>query len=87
LSFASLFFVLKKETSPDRPFYFIKWSGLFELCQRYEINLLKLIDEMVSKDMIGKALIKKKLAIYLSEYKPYVQKKKIFKEFEEFLSK
>jgi hypothetical protein len=78
---------LKKETSSNKPFYFIRWSGLYELCKQNGFDLLELVDEMVDKGLIGKALIKKKLAIYLSEYKPYVQRKKIFKEFEEFLSK
>jgi hypothetical protein len=80
---------LRKETSPTKPFYFIRWSGLFELCRQYEIDLLKLIDDMASRGLIGKALIKKKLAIYLLEYKPYIQgkTKKVFQEFQEFLDK
>jgi hypothetical protein len=80
---------VRKETTPDKPYYFIRWSGLFELCKNYGIDLLNLIDYMVDKKLIGKALIKRRLAIYLLDNKPYIQNKTktIFKEFEEFLNK
>ena len=76
---------VKEETNPDRPYFFVRWSGLFELCKSYGLDLLELIDELVSENRLKKALIKKKLAIYLPQYTPSKKLKQIKNEFEEFL--
>ena len=81
--------LLKQKTNKNNPFFFLKWSGLNELTKSYGIDLIELIDEMVKEGLIGKALIRKKLAIYLPENKPYISKKfkELKEEFEEFLKK
>ena len=76
---------VKESISPDRPYFFVRWSGLFELCKSYGLDLLELVDELVSENRLKKALIKKKLAIYLPQYTPSKKLKQMKNEFEEFL--
>jgi hypothetical protein len=83
-------FILQKvreSTNKDKIYFFVKWSGLFELCRSYNENLLQLIDEMVEQGFLKKALIKGKLALYLPEYSEMVNKKTrtLKSEFENFL--
>jgi len=76
---------VKQATTPERPYYFIRGTGLRELCQSYGIDILELIDEMTKEGLVKKALINNKLAIYI--YRPINRKKleTIQKEFEQFL--
>jgi hypothetical protein len=76
---------VKQSTSDDRPYFFVKWSGLFELCKIYGQDLLVLIDEMVAEGNLKKALIKGKLALYLPSVTVNTKAKKIKDEFENFL--
>ena len=87
-------FIIKKvreNTTEEKPFFFLKWSGLYELCKNYNVDLIKLIDEMTKEGLIRKALIKGRLAIALPD-KSILSKKnkailKEFKEFKEHLNK
>lgn len=78
---------VKKETSKDRPYYFIRGTGLSELCEKYGLNVLEIIDELYKEGKVKKALIHGKLAIFI--HKPIDKKKlaNIEKEFQEFISK
>ena len=82
-------FIVKKvreNVSEQRPFFFVRWSGLFELCQNYNLDLLKLIDELHSEGRIRKALIKGKLALTTVELAKKANKKakNILEEFAQF---
>jgi len=78
---------VKNSTSPDKPFFFVRGTGLQELCKSYNIDLLQLIDEMVKEKWLNKALINGRLALYI--HKPINKKKleQIRAEFEKFLNK
>ena len=77
---------VSKETSlPDKPYFFVRWSGLYELCKEYHLDLLELIDELVSEGKLKKALIKGKLALYLPSVTVNTKAKKMKNEFENFL--
>ena len=87
-------FILKKvreETTIDRPYYIIKWSGLFELCKVHNQDLLEIIDQMVEKGLLKKALIPSKknkkvklLAVALPDRVLTSKAKNLLKEFEAF---
>ena len=87
-------FILKKvreETTIDRPYYIIKWSGLFELCKAHNQDLLEIIDQMVEKGLLKKALIPSKknkkvklLAVALPDRVLTSKAKNLLKEFEAF---
>jgi len=81
--------LVKQKTNKANPFFFLKWTGLSELTKLYGVDLLELIDEMVEEKLIRKALIKGKLAVYLPENAPYINKKlQVLKnDFENFLRK
>jgi hypothetical protein len=77
--------LVKKNTSDDKPYFFIKWSGLPELAKQYGLDILDIIDELANEGRLKKALIKKKLAIYLPN-RTISQKAKILKnDFERYL--
>ena len=84
---------VKEATTLEKPYYFVKWSGLFELARSMGYDLLEIIDNMVDRGLLKKALIKTKkggkkvLAIYLPQYDPAVSKSKLLKEFQEFIEK
>jgi hypothetical protein len=86
---------VKESTSEERPFFIVKWSGLYELTKSYGIDLLKLIDEMEQEGLIKKALLPTKkgknkiLAICLPERAKIGSKKAkmIMNEFQEFLKR
>ena len=67
--------VVRQNTSFENPYYFPKWKGLSELCRAYGFDFIKLVDELVSEGRLGKALIKKRLGLFLPEYKIYANKK------------
>ena len=75
---------VKQEVNTDRPYYFVRWSGLYELCGAYSLDLLELIDELVKEKRLKKALIKGKLAVTLPNI-PLGKQNKLMKEFQEFL--
>jgi len=77
---------VKENVSEDRPFFFVKWSGLYELCKSYQVDLLELIDELCAEGKLKKALINKKLALTLPELNISKKAKSIIKEFEKFRS-
>jgi hypothetical protein len=85
-------FILKKveeNTTENRPYYILKWSGLSELCRTYGYDLLKLVDLMVERGLIKKALIptksgKKILAIALPHRIKSKKTKNLIEEFENF---
>jgi hypothetical protein len=91
-------FILKKvkeNTSLDKPYYILKWSGLFELCKSQGFDLLNIIDDMASQGLIKKALLptKKKdkqgkpiklLAIALPDMIVSKKAKNILDEFNSF---
>jgi len=78
-------FILQKiqeNTSIDRPFYIIKWSGLHEMCKSLGVDLLELIDQMHEEGLIRKALLptkkgKKILAVTLPKYSTSSKAKKL----------
>jgi hypothetical protein len=78
---------VKASVTPEKPYFFVRWSGLYELCKYYNIDLIELIDEMHNQGLIKKALIKKKLAITLPDIEISQKVNKILKEFEEFLKR
>jgi hypothetical protein len=78
---------VKASITPEKPFYFLRWTGLYELCKAHGIDLVKLIDEMHKEGLIKKALIKGKLAITLPDIETSKKTNKIFKEFEEFVKR
>jgi hypothetical protein len=91
-------FILEKtreNTSVEKPYFILKWSGFFELCRAYDQDLLEIIDKMADKGLIRKALIptKKKdkngkpiklLAIALPENLISKKAKSLIEEFENF---
>jgi hypothetical protein len=83
---------VKQETSLDKPYFIVKWSGLFELARTYGVDLLELIDSMEKEGLIKKALLptknkKKLLAIYLPDRAVSNKAKNLLKEFQSFLKK
>jgi hypothetical protein len=81
-----------KETSEQRPYYLVRWSGLFELAKSQGFDLLKIIDELVEENKLRKALIPSKknkkeklLALYLPNRIISKKQKQIISEFEEFI--
>ena len=85
---------VKQETSDNKPYFIVKWSGLAELAKHYRFDLLQIIDEMEEEGLIKKALIptkkdrkKKLLAIYLPNRIISTKAKKIIQDFESFISK
>ena len=86
-------FILKKvreSVSIDKPYFIIKWSGLFELCRSMGQDLLEIIDQMDQEGIIKKALIKTKkgrklLAVTLPELPVSSKNKKLLEEFLEFV--
>ena len=91
-------FILKKvaeNTTIDRPYYVIKWSGLTELARSQGYDILEIIDEMHQQGLIRKGLIptKKKdkegktiklLAIALPDRLLSRKAKEMLEEFENF---
>jgi len=77
---------VKSSVSEDRPFFFVRWSGLYELCKNYQVDLLELIDELCTEGKLKKALINKRLALTLPELNISKKAKSIIKEFEKFRS-
>ena len=83
---------VKKETTVNKPYYIIRWSGLAELAQYYGCDLLQIIDEMVDAGLIKKALIptktgRKLLAICLPERATSKKARNIIQDFETFMKK
>ncbi len=78
---------VRTTTSPDRPYFYVRGSGIKELVESYNLDLLKLIDEMVKKRMIKKGLVRKRLVLYI--YQPVNKKRleSVKQEFEKFLNK
>jgi hypothetical protein len=81
---------IEKETTNEKPYFILRWSGLYELTRSMGYDLLSLIDEMHNRGLIKKALIptkkgKKLLAVALPSRILSDKSKKIFKEFQEFL--
>jgi len=83
---------VKQETSKDKPYFILKWSGLAELCKAYGQDLLEIVDTMVERGLVKKALLpskkdkkKKLLAIYLPNMITSDKTKKILNEFESFI--
>jgi len=87
-------FILKKvkeSVTPERPYFIVKWSGLFELCRSMNEDLLDIIDTMDREGLIRKALIrtksgKKILAITLPELPISNKNKQLLKEFLDFVN-
>ena len=77
--------VVKKNTSNEKPFFFIRWSGLADLAKVYHYDVLNLIDELVAEGKLKKALIKGKLAVYLPNVNVNFKAKKLRQDFESFL--
>ena len=77
---------VKESVSPERPYFFVRWSGLFELCKSYGLDLLELVDELCSENRLKKALIRKKLALTLPDMITTQKTKALLKEFKEFIS-
>jgi len=86
-------FILKKvkeSVTVERPYFIVKWSGLFELCRSMNEDLLDIIDTMDREGLIRKALIrtksgKKILAITLPELSISNKNKQLLKEFLDFV--
>ena len=77
--------LVKRSTTSDKPYYFIKWSGLPDLVKSYGYDILKLIDELVVEGKLKKALIKGRLAVYLPNVNVNQKTKQLKKDFENFL--
>ena len=78
---------VKESVSLDKPYFFLKWSGLTELCRQYNLDLLELVDELHAEKKIKKVLIKKRLALTLPELAISDKTKKLMQEFQEFTKK
>jgi len=78
---------VKSSISKDKPYYFVKWSGLFELCKAYNLDLLEIIDELVEEKRLKKAIIKNKLALTTPDMAISKKAKTIIEEFNQFLKK
>jgi hypothetical protein len=78
---------VKNSTTQEKPYFFVRGSGLQELCRIYNVNLLELIDEMVNEKLLCKGLVNKKLVLYI--HKPINKKRleAIREEFERFLNR
>ena len=79
--------LVKKNVSIDRPYFFIRWSGLSELAKQYGLDILELIDELHNEKRIRKVLIKNRLAITLPEYTVSKKVKQLLNDFEQFRKK
>jgi len=77
--------LVKRSTSKDRPYFFIKWSGLPDFAKTYGFNIIDLVDELVAEGRLKKALIKGRLAIYLPEFQISKKVKQLQEDFERFL--
>ena len=87
-------FIIQKvrdNTSSEKPYFVIKWSGLYELTKAYNIELLSLIDEMEKEGLIRKVLLPSKknkqhkfLAICLPENVSSKKTRLMINEFEAF---
>ncbi len=77
--------LVKENTSPEKPYFYIRGSGLSELCQKYQQNLLNLIDQMVKEKIVKKGLVNNRLVLYI--YQPINKRRleQIDKQFREFL--
>jgi len=76
---------VKEATNENQPYFFVRGSGIPDLCKSYGYDALELIDELVSEKRLKKGLVKGRLVIYL--YKP-INKKRLQQmqaEFEQFL--
>jgi len=86
-------FILKKvkeSVTAEKPYFIVKWSGLFELCRSMSEDLLDIIDTMDREGLIRKALVrtksgKKILAITLPELSISNKNKQLLKEFLNFV--
>ena len=78
---------VKENVSADKPYFFVKWSGLYELCRLYQVDLVKIIDELCKEGRLKKALIKGKLAITLPSMVINKKTSKLLKDFQKFISK
>jgi hypothetical protein len=84
---------VKNSTSPDRPYFIVKWSGLNELAKALGYDLLEVIDEMCKENVLKKALIPSKdrktklLALYLPSIPISKKAKDIMQEFQKFINK
>ncbi len=80
-------FILQKvreKTSPDRPYFFIKGSGLKELVEAHGLDLLKLVDEMAKLKMLRKGLVRGRLVLYVHQPVNRKRLQKLEEEFESF---
>ena len=83
-------FILKKvkETvTPDKPYFFIRWSGLFELCKQYNQDILELIDELANEGKVKKAIIKGRLALTLPSLSISKKTRELVQEFMDFIKR
>ncbi len=78
---------VSRETSVNRPYFFIRGSGLRELCQRYNLDLLKIVDELHKERRLRKGLINGRLVIYIHQPVDKRRLAKIESEFESFLNR
>jgi hypothetical protein len=78
---------VKSSVSPDRPYMFVRWSGLYELCKAYHLDLLELVDELCREKRLRKALIKGKLALTLPNMAISKKAREIVEEFQKFIEK
>jgi len=78
---------VKQSVTIDRPYMFIKWSGLYELCRMYNVDLLELIDELCKEKRLKKALIKNKLALTLPDMSISQKTRQLLEEFQSYLNR
>jgi hypothetical protein len=78
---------VKNSVSKDKPYMFVRWSGLYELCKAYHLDLLELIDELCKENRLKKAIIKGKLALTLPNMIISKKAQSILKEFQEFTNR
>ena len=77
---------VKQTIRPDRPFMFVKWSGLHEICKYHGFDLLELIDELCQEKRLKKAIIRNKLAITLPNMITSKKASELMKEFQKFIN-
>ena len=80
---------IKENTNPQKPYYILKWTGLFELARSLGLDLVEIVDQMAKEGIIRKALLptktgKRLLAVALPEYSLSSKSKALLEEFLKF---
>jgi len=83
---------IRENTSLQKPYYILKWTGLFELAKSLGLDLIEIVDQLANEGVIKKALLptkggRKLLAVSLPEFALSSKSKALLEEFLKFQGK